>query len=118
MILLRAVLIIFCAVACTGKQRVRLEAKKIIKGKVLANGYSISAKSLSHCIEYCNRHNKTCDGIVFTKTIEKCRLVNKCAAAYQVDNSSSSVYYSRRPQSKYHSMAPYLDLDQQKFSSV
>lgn len=101
MLSMRMVLVLLCVINCLKSERVRLNAKKLIKGKVIANGYSVSAKSLSQCVDHCNKRTETCDGVVYYDIIGKCRLINKCAPAFQVDNSTSSVYYSKRPQSKY-----------------
>ncbi|KAK6629204.1 hypothetical protein RUM43_003021 [Polyplax serrata] len=98
MYFLRVGLVILLTIEYANLERIRLDAKKLLRGKVVANGFSIQAKSLSHCIDHCNRRKKTCDGVVFHEIIEKCRLIYKCAPAYQIDNSSSVVYYSRRPQ--------------------
>lgn len=101
MLSIRTVLIFLCVVNCLKSERIRLNAKKLLKGKVIANGYSVSAKSLPQCIDHCNSRKETCDGVVYYEIIGKCRLINKCAPALQIDNSTNSVYYSRRPQSKY-----------------
>lgn len=100
MIVSRSAFLLLCLAYPSESERVKIQAKKLIKGKVIANGYSVAAKSLPRCIEHCNMREDTCDGVVYHEIIGKCRLIKKCAPAFQVDNSSSVVYYSRRPQSK------------------
>jgi len=80
---------------------VQLAGKPLLKGKVFSPGYSIPAKSLGQCMDACNTQTATCDGVVYHEVIGKCRMVNKCAAAVQVDNSSAVVYFSKRPLSKF-----------------
>lgn len=114
MIIVRALLIALFSIHFAFSNRILLDVKKLIRGKVLASGFSVSTKSLPHCIEYCNRRKKTCDGIVFHEAIQKCRLVNKCSPVHQVDNSSSIVYYSRRPQSKLRNYFKYYNAFEQR----
>lgn len=96
--------VFFWFVSCiyAGSALVQLTGKQLLRGKVFGMGYSLPVKSLLQCMDACNTHTSSCDGVIFHENIGKCRMVNKCAAAVQVDNSSAAVYFSKRPMSKFY----------------
>lgn len=95
-----SILLWLAGCAWAGSALVQLTGKQLLRGKVFGVGYSLPVKSLLQCMDACNFHASSCDGIVYHEVIGKCRMVNKCAAAVQMDNSSAAVYFSKRPLSK------------------